>query len=229
MTAYQLILGSLLLGLPLSSLAQDSPPAAAPKFYVGLAAYSGPYQRFGSTNSNGDDVNIPVQATIGYQLRPRLAVQAGLTYSGYKRSYGYEYDYTDTNTNQVNYSTNGTYTLRAFDASLLLRYTLTRKAAHRFQADLVGGLRLTHQRGHQVGTDIYSYVNPGQGPSTIIEYDDVYPYNVLSVDLGPGFRYRFGQRLEAVGDILFNLPVTSNYHRLDSSLSLGLRYHFGPS
>ena len=223
----KLILSSLLLSLPLVGFAQDEQAAPVPKFYVGLAAYSGPYQRFGSSNYNGTDVNIPVQATLGYQLRPRLAVQLGLTYSGYKRDYTYEYDYTDTNTNQINYSTNGTYRLRTFDTSLLLRYTLTRKAAHRFQADLVGGLRLTHQRARQVGTDIYSYINPSQGPRTIIEYDNVYPYNVLSADLGPSFRYRFGQRLEAVGDILFNLPVTGNYHPLESSLALGLRYRFG--
>ena len=223
----RLFLGGLLLGLPLLSLAQDAPPAMAPRFYVGLAAYSGPYQRFGSSNTNGTDVNIPVQATFGYQLRPRLAVQIGLTYSGYKRGYGYNYNYIDSNTDQINYSSNGTYTLRTFDTALLLRYTLTRKAAHRFQVDAVGGLQLTHQRGRQVGTDIYSYINPSQGPRTTIEYDNVYPYNVLSVNLGPGFRYRFGQRLEAVGDILFNLPVTGNYHNLDSSLALGLRYHFG--
>jgi hypothetical protein len=223
----RLILGGLLLGSPLISLAQDNPSKAAPKFYVGLALYSGPYQHFGSTNTNGTNVNIPVQATLGYQLRPRLAVQLGLTYSGYKRDYGYEYNYTDTNTNQINYNTNGTYSQRTFDTSLLLRYTLTRQATHRFQVDAVGGLRLTHQRFRQAGSDTYRYVNPSQGPSTTIEYDNVYPYNVLSVDLGPGFRYRFGQRLEAMGDILFNLPVTGNYHNLNSSLALGLRYHFG--
>lgn len=223
----RLILSSLLLGLPLVSVAQAEQPAPIPRLYVGLAAYSGPYQRFGSTNMNGTDINIPVQATVGYQLRPRLAVQLGLIYSGYKRGYHYAYDYTDTNTNQLNYSTNYTYSLRTFDASLLLRYTLTRKAAHRFQADVVGGLRLTHQRGHRVGSDIYSYVNPSQGPSTIVEYDNLYAGNVLSADLGPGFRYRFGQRLEAVADILFCLPVTGNYHHVDSSLALGLRYHFG--
>lgn len=223
----KIILSSLLLGLPLVSFAQDEQPAPAPKFYMGLSAYSGPYQRFGSTNTNGTNINIPVQATFGYQLRPRLAMQLGLIYSGYKRGYQYDYNYTDTNTNQLNFSTNYTYTLRTFDTSLLLRYTLTRKAAHRFQADLVGGLRLTHQRGHQIGRNIYSYANPSQGPSTIVEYDNLYSANVLSVDLGPGFRYRFGQRLEAVGDILFGLPITGNYHNLDSSLALGLRYRFG--
>lgn len=223
----KLILSSLLIGLPLVSFAQDEQPAPAPKFYVGLAAYSGPYQRFGSSNSNGTDINIPVQATFGYQLRPRLAVQASLTYSGYKRGYEYAYDYTDTNTNQVNHSSNGTYTRRSFDTALLLRYTLTRKATHRFQFDAIGGLQLTNQRFRQAGTDTYKYVNPNQGPSTTIEYNNPYFYNVLSANLGPGFRYRFGQRLEAVADILFSLPITGNHHDLDSSLALGLRYHFG--
>lgn len=227
MTFYQLTLGGLLLGLPLVGFAQETRSVLAPELYVGVAVYSGPYQRLDFTNIGASNSNIPVQVTVGYQLRPRLAVQLGLAYSGNKYTHEYEYDFTDTNTNQIHYNTTSTYTLRTFDTALLLRYTLTRTSTHRFQTDLVGGFQLTHQRARRVGTDNYSYVNPSQGIPVSVEYDEFYRYNVLNVDLGPSFRYRFGQRLEAVGDLIFNLPVTGNYHGLDSSLALGLRYHFG--
>ena len=72
-----------------------------------------------------------------------------------------------------------------------------------------------------MGTDTYSYGNPNPGPGTTLEYGNLCPYNALSVDGGSGFR--FGQRLAAVWDILFNSPVTGNYHNIDSALALGLR------
>lgn len=227
----RLILGSLLLGSSLASHAQATEPAIASKFYVGLGVYSGPYQNLGRTNIRDNKYSVPVQATLGYHIRPRLAVQLGLTYSGYKdkSEYDYDYDYTDVNNYRVNRNSNYAATVRTVNTSLLVRYTLTRQPAHRFQVDLAGGLMLVHQRVHLTSTDFYSYIDYPQGPTTTVENDDSYTYNVLNVNLGPSFRYRFGQRLEAVGDILFNVPVTGNYRRLDASLALGLRYRFGPS
>jgi hypothetical protein len=156
-------------------------------------------------------------------------VQLGLTYSGYKSKSEYDYDYTDINNYRVNHTSNSAATVRTVNTSLLVRYTLTRQPAHRFQVDLAGGLMLVHQRAHLTSTDFYSYIDYPQAPTSTVENDDSYTYNQLNVNLGPSFRYRFGQRLEAVGDILFNVPVTGNYRRLDSSLALGLRYRFGPS
>jgi hypothetical protein len=225
----RLILGSLLLGSSLTSYAQATEPAIVPKFYVGLGIYSGPYQNLGRTNTRDNRLSVPVQATLGYQLRPRLAVQLGLTYSGYRYKSEYDYDYTDTNNYRVNRNSNSTVAVRAVNTSLLMRYTLTRQPAHRFQVDLAGGLMLVHQRVHLISTNFYSYIDYPQAPTTTVENDDSYTYNELNVNLGPSFRYRFGQRLEAVGDILFNVPVTGNYRHLDSSVALGLRYHFGPS
>jgi hypothetical protein len=80
----RLILGSLLLGSSLTSYAQATESAIASKFYVGLSVYSGPYQNLGRTNTRDNRLSVPVQATLGYQLRPRLSVQLGLTYSGYR-------------------------------------------------------------------------------------------------------------------------------------------------
>lgn len=222
-----LTLGSLLLSVPFSSQAQDGQPVPAPKFYVGLAAYSGPYQGFSTTHRYRDNINIPVQATLGYQWRPRLAVQLGLTYSGYKNRFESEYDYTNIDAYKVHYKGNTSTTVRTFNTALLMRYTLTRKPAHHFQFDVLGGLTLIHQSVRVTGNETYSYADYPQSPSTIIDRNDSYPYNSLNANLGPEFRYRFGQRLEAVGDILFNLPLTGIYHNLDSSVALGLRYHFG--
>ena len=222
-----LTLASLLLSVPYSSQAQDSQPVLASKFYVGLAAYSGPYQTFSTTYRYRDNINIPVQATIGYQLRPRLAVQLGLTYSGYKNKFEREYDYISIDNYKIHYNGNTITTVRTFSTALLMRYTLTRKPAHHFQFDVVGGLTLMHQGVRLTGNETYSYADYPQSPSTIIEHNDSYPYNRLNASLGPEFRYRFGQLLEVVSDILFNLPITGTYHDLDSSLALGLRYHLG--
>jgi hypothetical protein len=222
-----LTLSSLLLSLPFSSQAQDGQPVPAPKFYVGLAAYSGPYQNFSTNYRSRDNINIPVQATLGYQWRPRLAVQLGLTYSGYKNRFESEHNYIDANTYRTLYKSNTTTTVRTFSTALLMRYTLTRKPAHHFQVDVVGGFTLLHQSLRLTGNETYSYIDYPQSPSTIINHNDSYAHNGLNATLGPEFRYRFGQRLEAVGDILFILPITGNYHDLDSSVALGLRYHFG--
>ena len=222
-----LAMGSLLLGVPFWSQAQDSQPVPAPKFYVGLAAYSGTYQNFSATHRYRDNINIPVQATLGYQWRPRLAVQLGLTYSGYKNEFEYEYDYTNIDNYKVHYKGNTLTTVRTFSTALLMRYTLTRKPAHHFQLDVAGGLTLIHQGLRRTGDETYSYVDYPTSPSTIIERNDSYPYTSLNATLGPEFRYRFGQRLEAVGDFLFNLPITGAYHDLNSSVALGLRYRFG--
>lgn len=222
-----LTLSSLLLSVPFSSQAQDSQPVPAPKFYVGLAAYSGPYQAFSTTHRYRDNINIPVQATLGYQFRPLLAVQLGLTYSGYKYRFESEYNYIDADTYKILYQSDIATKIRTFNTALLMRYTLTRKPAHHFQFDVLGGLTLIHQGARVTGNETYSYADYPQSPSTIIDRNRSYSYTNLSATLGPEFRYRFGQRLEAVGDILFNLPLTGTYHDLDSSVALGLRYHFG--
>jgi hypothetical protein len=223
----RLALAGLLLGSPLLSLAQDAEPAPYPRYYVGLSVYSGPYHYLGFPNIDGTKFRIPIQATFGYQLRPRLAVQLGLVYSGYKDNFGYGYDYTDMNAYKVHYEGNSTLTRRNYSTSLLMRYTLTHKPAHHFQFDLVGGLILIQQRLHITTNETYSYVDYPQSPSTNVAYDNSDPFHSLNVNVGPSFRYRFGQRFEAVGDILFFLPLTNDYLRLDASTALGLRYRFG--
>jgi hypothetical protein len=232
MITSRLILGSLLLSLPLLGLAQDNPSVMAPKFYAGLALYSGSYHSLGrlktpaSVNTSSTSTyQLPVQATLGYQWRPRLAVQFGLVYSGRKNDYATTNEYTDANSNRILFNSNGRSTLRHYTASLQARYTLTRKPDHRFQVDAVGGLAYDHQYYRGVGST--ESTNVSQGTSTSTNYDDTSPYNEASVVIGPSLRYRFGQRLEVVYDLLLNQPL--NRQSNSGSMALGLRYRFGPS
>ncbi|MFD1874176.1 outer membrane beta-barrel protein [Hymenobacter bucti] len=228
----RLILGGFLLGSPLLGLAQDNPAAAAPKFYAGLAIYSGSYHSLGrlrvpasvSTHSTST-YQLPVQATLGYQWRPRLAVQLGLVYSGRRNDYTSAYEYTDANSNMIRFNSTGRSTLRHYTASLQARYTLTRKPEHRFQVDVAGGVAYDHQYYRGVSNE--EYTNVSQGTATVTNHDDTLPYNEAFVSVGPSLRYRFGQRLEVVYDLLLNQPLSRQSN--SGSMALGLRYRFGPS
>ena len=129
-------LGGLFLALPLLGHAQATAPepAPAPRFYVGLAAYSSDYQSIGSRRPGVTGFAVPLQLTAGYQLRPRLAVQVGLAYSGSSYAYrgdGYFYNLNSPSNRGIYYNYSGKSNIRAASASVLARYTLTRKAGHR--------------------------------------------------------------------------------------------------
>ena len=155
----------------------------------------------------------------------------GVAYSGNRNDYAYSYSYSSYYPSPPYTSTDiaGTYTERSATTSLLARYTLTRKLAHRFQADLLGGAKVEYSRYHDTGTST-SYnqlivaVNPYDYPST---------YTSALLSLGPSLRCRLVSRFEAVYDLTFDLPVAGGqaYYspRLQATMGLGLRYHFGPS
>jgi hypothetical protein len=228
MITSRLLLGGLLVSLPLMGLGQDNPSVAAPKFYGGLALYSGSYHSLGRSkalSSSTSTYQLPVQATLGYWVRPRLAVQLGVVYSGRKNSYASTDTYTDANSNTILFTSNGRSTLRHYTASLQARYTLTRKSNHRFQVDAVGGVAYDHQYYRGVGSE--EYTNVSKGTSTFDYHDDTFPYHETFVIIGPSFRYRFGQRLDVVYDLLLNQPL--NRQSNSGSMALGLRYRFGPS
>lgn len=220
MSTYQLLCGALLLSAPFASRAQSTNPVPSYRFYGGLALYSGHAQ---TLYFHSDQFNAPVQATLGYQLRPRLAVQVGLAYSGNKSNDAYNYSYTDTNANLVSYANTTSYSQRTYTTSVLARYTLTRQAAHRFQVDVLVGPSLAHSTNHFVGTETYTR----QGTTDVVPYNYSSSYNNLLVNLGPSFRYRFGSRFEAVYDVLFNVSLTNSYHSANTAMALGARYCFG--
>jgi hypothetical protein len=155
---------------------------------------------------------------MGYQLRPRLAVQASLAYSGNSgHNAGTLTDYATGNTGE--YSSN--YRNRFLTLAVQGRYALMRQAAHRLQLDAVGGATLERHTFHGNGTNPnFSSPNPGTS------YDLNSSNNVYLVSLGPSVRYRLAPRVEAVGDWLLNVDTRAAEHP-NSSFALGLRYRFG--
>lgn len=224
----RLALGALLLTLPVLSRAQTTAPAPAPpKFYVGLGTYSSQYQSL-SGLYNGR-VLVPVQLTAGYQPRPRLAVQLGVVYSGNSNRYDYAGRlYTDPAVPSTYFTDAGRNTARRVSASAQARYTLTRTASHHVQFDAVGGLGLEHQAYRSNGTRADST----RGSLTTLAYDSRRAYTNVLLILGPSVRYRFGQRVDLVYDLLLNSSFLSNnpyqIHGFTGSMALGLRYRFGP-
>jgi hypothetical protein len=225
-----LALVGLLLGSPLLSLAQEAAPAPVPRLYGGLGTYTGNNYRIGRLimprsigTYSKNTFQLPVQATLGYQLRPRLAVQLGLVYVGYKYDYASEYDYTDVNANAIHYSNSSKTTVRQYTLSSQARYTLTRKLDHRFQVDVVGGVAYHHQSYRGVGSQ--EYTNVSQGTTVVTNDDASFPYNESFINIGPSLRYRVEQRVDVVYDLLMNQALTYNDRQV--SMALGLRYRFG--
>lgn len=229
MSFFRLPLASLLLAAPFAALAQR-PTLPLPRLYVGLAAYTSAFQPIGNSAQMG--FSVPVQATLGYQLRPRLAVQAEVSYQGQRYGYYYAGPAGATVTNgQLRLGpirqTTANSERRAVAASLLARYTLTRQPLRRLQLDLLGGLSLEHYHAvtHGVTTDSVAT------PVSTFDYDNIDTSLLLSG--GAGGRYRLGPRLEATGTVLVGVPLTGygglrNFEfRFKPSFALGLRYSLG--
>jgi len=216
-----------LLGSPLVGYAQ-SKDTPAPRFYGGLGIYTSSHHNISNW---GSGARIPVQAVVGYQLRPRLAVQLGFAYSGNRYSYDYQRDYTSFGI--VAYPV-GTSTERNTTTSVLARYTLTRKLQHRFQADLLGGAKFEYSAYRDKGT----YFDNRPTTPTVTPYDNSSTYTSTLLSIGPSLRYRVVSRLEVVYDLTFDFSVSGGKYsnsiysanrRPEATMALGLRYHFGPS
>lgn len=223
----RVFLGGLLMGSSATAQAQAAEPGPAPHFYGGLGVYSSSHQNLGSW---GNGARIPVQAVVGYQWRPRLAVQLGMAYSGNRSEYTYSTSYSSYYPSPPTTLTAvaGTYTERSTTISLLARYTLTRKLAHRFQADALGGLKVEYSRYRDVGTST-AY---DQSTPTVTPFDYPATYNSTLLSLGISLRYRVVSRLEAVYDLTFDQRISRNSpysRRPEATMALGLRYRFGPS
>jgi hypothetical protein len=171
---------------------------------------------------------VPVQATFGYQLRPRWAVQVGLTYRGTSFSYDYtNRDYLGSGKYGPAYAANIKQHYRTFSASALARYTLTRQAAHRLQFDVLGGLTLEQLRS----TARYTRTDSA---ATSVTTNPSYQINQLLATAGIGLRYRFNPRLEATYNLLTNYGLTGYTYtsalysdRFTGSMALGVQYRFG--
>ena len=220
-----LALGGLLLAAALPARAQTSDETpAVPRFYVGLGAYSSFYQQLGGQYNRA--VQVPVQLTAGYQLRPRLAVQVGLAYSGSSAHYAFAGRVYNSPDGYVDYDQ--TFTFRHASVSALARYTLTRKPAHRVQFDALGGVALENSRSFSRGTQADSL----GGTRNVTNFSNRSSRNVLLLTAGIGTRFRLSSRFELFYDFTLNKALTgpAPYPApmgLTGSNALGLRYRFG--
>ncbi|TPG67185.1 hypothetical protein [Hymenobacter nivis] len=205
--------------LPLASRAQTTETAPLPRYYAGLGVYQFPVS----------GTLAPVVPTFGLQFRPRWAVQASVVFRPQRYDYAYNYTYYDAPSGaQGQYRTtlySGTDRSRSLAIPVLVRYTLTRRQEHRFQADLLGGvtwLRQSYRSEEHI-------VDPAQGTDVYTEQDGA--YHTLYLTLGPSLRYRIWKGLEATGELTYQLAMVDpngwNGRRVDGNVSAGLRYRFG--
>ncbi|NML63828.1 hypothetical protein HHL22_01290 [Hymenobacter sp. RP-2-7] len=223
------VLVAYLLGLPLLSYGQapaatppDSATLPAPRVYVGLGLYISEYQPLSFDATRYAERLLPVQLTVGYQLRPRWAVQGSAAYSGYQSGYSQPASYPtplpDVFTEFVLTSSR-----RNLSVAGLGRYTLTRKAARRLQADALGGATLVKQ---WFISGNYSDAPNGAGVYYLTGYTHRQVVGVL-LTAGAALRYRLVPRLDATFEGTANVDLRGNFSGLSSSLALGLRYGFG--
>lgn len=222
MSYSRLALG-LLLAPPLHSFAQPPDAAPAHRFYVGLAAYHSNYQNLGSWRQGDAGFRLPVQLTAGYQLRPRLALELGVAYSGRTTTYAYEGYYYNSSIAPANYQYRNTTTERTTSVAALARYTLTRRPTHRLQVDVLGGGTLLHRnyysRGFQ-GDDL-------SGSFQTTPFAQRGSFNDVLLTGGLGLRYRLSPRFALNFDLTTNYNLSNSYHGFTGSAALGLRYRFG--
>ncbi|RZJ89864.1 MAG: hypothetical protein EOO60_09565 [Hymenobacter sp.] len=215
-----LILSGFLASQPLISLAQGTNATPSYRFYGGLAAYSSSFQPLGG---NSGHTTVPFQATVGYQLRPRWAVQLGAAYSGYNSPYLIT-EYIGSPGSSSYYSYDGAVYWRSLSVSLLGRYTLTHDLARRLQVDALGGFAFEHSSLRDTGLYLRHSGFDGVGAT----YSSQVSHNNLLAGLGASLRFRVVNHLEAVLDIVLNAPFASDTQPgIGSATALGLRYRFG--
>ena len=225
-----LALGGLcLLGAARPARAQNTDVAPGPKFFVGLGAYSGYYQKLGGQFQGTTGFPIPLQLTAGYQVRPRVALRLGVAYSGSSSSYSSEgYLYSNPGTPPTYFQYQQRSTRRNTSVALLARYTLTRNLAHRMQFDALAGFGFEHGSGYVRGTRADSLT--GRLQTTPYTYHGT--QNAFVLTFGGAARYRLTPRFELTFDVTAShtVPITSPANRiqgLTTSTALGLRYRFG--
>lgn len=210
---------TLLWSAPFLGQAQSTPPAADPalahRFYVGVGAYSSKHEYWG--RRDGLPATYPVQFTLGYQLRPRLALQLSGVSAATKGS-----------TSGLVAQANGmglpyrrTYANRSSSLAALARYTLAGKPAQRFHVDGLGGFTL--HRATFDGTGSYPDSN---APGGYGGYDLHTRDNDILLMGGVSVRYRLCTHFEAVADGTLSASLRA-MRDVTPAVAVGLRYNFG--
>jgi hypothetical protein len=188
---------------------------------VGLGLYTSEYQPISFTRDFYGHRLLPLQLTLGYQLRPRLAVQASVAYSGSESGYS-KFPSTPQPLPGLGDDFVVTSARHNLSVAVLGRYTLTRQAARRLQVDALAGATLAKQ--YFIKPE-YSYPANGGGPYYITGYTHSQVTGVL-LTAGAALRYRLVLGLDAAFESTANVDLRGNFSGLSSSLALGLRYSF---
>lgn len=214
-----------LLAWPLVGAAQV--PAAAPpppRFFAGLSGSFGGYPLPVRALWHPTGVNVATMGPVlGVQLRPRWALQLGAAYAQAHSMTTYQYN---TDTLQPDRYDKRTTRLRTLVVPVLARYALTRQAAHRFQAEVLGGVSAvlamrpsTVSQMNATGLEESRYTDSEHSLSACLT-------------LGVGARYALWPRLEVTAEAVLNRQVSSptvSPYWANPNLSAGLRYRFGPT
>ena len=225
MLAPRLLLPGLVALLPAVGHAQ-APAPPVPRYYVGLAAYSSAYQSLGGGVYR--TTRLPFQVSVGYQVRPRLAVQLGVAYSSssYDNSGSGRYFPSPGPVGGVyqDYSFRGAD--RSASLALLARYTLTRHLGQRVQVDALGGV--TVEASRYTLTNAYS--DSSQVPVTHRYEGRGTDWGVL-LTAGPSVRCRLSPHFDALLDFTLNYDLnrgnSPGSSLLTGATALGMRYRFG--
>lgn len=180
-----------------------------------MGAYTSKHEYWG--RRYGLPCTYPVQVTIGYQLRPRLALQVSAVSAATKGSTaGFV---PQANGTLLPYAR--TYGNRSSSFSALARYTLTGPPAHRLQVDGLGGFTLHHFSFDGTGSYPDSNAPGGFGGYDLHSRDS----DVL-LTLGVSVRYRLCPHLDAVADGTVSTSLRA-LRDVTPAAAVGLRYRFG--
>ncbi|GAB3298773.1 porin family protein [Hymenobacter tenuis] len=213
-----------LLLLPLPLLAQTSSPSSSPppqRYYVGLdASYQAARTGFGWQGQG-----LAPTLVAGRWLKPRLALQLGLTPSQHR--YENHSEWVDNSTYDRPFPIYARYhtRLRTLALPLLVRYELRGRPERRLQVHALGGFTL--QASHQLNQTQYADSTRTVYKSEAQQYTG---FTVL-LTAGPGLRYRLGPQVELTADAQVHVPLSLlpwygvfGMFGTSSTLALGARY-----
>ena len=248
LTARTLVSGGLLaLACPFAGRAQQTGRAPLSGWFIGLGGAWGSYQEPGRTPPYE---GYGPALTVGHDVLPRLAVQTGLVFYQHSGLFGFNGTY-----DAARFNPGGPVLLRtesnverrrAFAVPLLLRYTLTRDPARRWQADALAGATGLQTRYHTVREVAETTTS---GPTFARQVSEQTRTGV-GLTAGAGLRHALGRHLDLTADALGHLsltprtpvfgpgagarypatgPVPPLRERLSGTVLLGVRYRFGPA
>lgn len=209
--------------LPFALLLLKAAPATAqtassPKIYIGVQGFAGNYDLIYPRETSSRLIAAkPVQVTVGVQFAPQWAVQVG--WVGSKQVFRTSGEYVNTTGKLTRYDSRDEQGSMAFP--VLLRYTITHKAAHRIQFDGVAGLTIVRGTYREQATRwddgqaVYQLTRANQTVNAILT-------------AGPAIRCAVGSRVELLGMATLNKTLSGRTMQtgITTTVSAGIQYVF---